>query len=77
MGTVYVVQHGEKRRLPGDPGLTGRGREQAERAGVWLRDKGLRAVFASPLLRARETACGLQVQAGRAGACGGRISRWA
>jgi broad specificity phosphatase PhoE len=56
MGIVYVVQHGEKVREPGDPGLTARGREQAALAAEWLRDKGLRAVFASPLLRARQTA---------------------
>jgi broad specificity phosphatase PhoE len=56
MGIVYVVQHGEKVREPGDPGLTARGREQAALAAEWLRDKGLRAVFASPLRRARQTA---------------------
>ncbi len=56
MGIVYVVQHGEKERAPGDPGLTGRGREQAALAGAWLRGRGLRAVYASPLLRARQTA---------------------
>jgi broad specificity phosphatase PhoE len=56
MGIVYVVQHGEKDRAPGDPGLTARGREQAALAAEWLRGKGLRAVYASPLLRARQTA---------------------
>jgi broad specificity phosphatase PhoE len=61
MGIVYVVQHGEKERAPGDPGLTARGREQAALAAEWLRDRtlqdgGLRAVYASPLLRARQTA---------------------
>lgn len=56
MGIVYVVQHGEKERALGDPGLTGRGREQAALAAEWLRDKGLQAVYASPLLRARQTA---------------------
>ena len=55
MGIVYAVQHGEKEREPGDPGLTARGRDQAALAGEWLRDKGLRAVYASPLLRARQT----------------------
>jgi broad specificity phosphatase PhoE len=68
MGIVYIVQHGEKQREPGDPGLTARGREQAALAGEWLRDKGLRVVYASPLLRARQTgaavaaACGLEVR---------------
>ncbi|MDN3242021.1 histidine phosphatase family protein [Glycomyces tritici] len=61
MGIVYIVQHGEKERVPGDPGLTARGREQAALAAEWLRDRalpdgGLRAVYASPLLRARQTA---------------------
>ncbi|MDA1362636.1 histidine phosphatase family protein [Glycomyces luteolus] len=64
MGIVYVVQHGEKERLPGDPGLTARGREQAALAAEWLRDKGLRAVYASPLLRARQTAEALAAVAG-------------
>lgn len=68
MGIVYIVQHGEKRREPGDPGLTARGREQAALAGERLRGEGLRAVYASPLLRARQTgdavaaACGLAVR---------------
>ncbi|MCD0442028.1 histidine phosphatase family protein [Glycomyces sp. A-F 0318] len=68
MGIVYLVQHGEKERGPGDPGLTGRGREQAALAGERLRAKGLRAVYAGPLLRARQTgaivadACGLEVR---------------
>lgn len=69
MGEVYVVQHGEKERLPGDPGLTGRGREQAALAAEWLRDTtaqvgGLRAVWASPLLRSRQTAEAIGAVAG-------------
>jgi broad specificity phosphatase PhoE len=64
MGLVYVVQHGEKERTPGDPGLTARGREQAALAAAWLQDKGLRAVYASPLLRARETAEAVAAAAG-------------
>ncbi|WP_205324552.1 histidine phosphatase family protein [Glycomyces sp. YM15] len=64
MGIVYVVQHGEKERVQGDPGLTARGREQAALAAEWLRDKGLRAVYASPLLRARQTAEAVAAVAG-------------
>jgi len=30
---AYLMQHGEKRPLPGDPGLTGQGRGQAARTG--------------------------------------------
>jgi hypothetical protein len=56
--------------LPGDPGLTYKGREQATCTGRWLRSQGVRAVSSSPLRRARETAecigsvCGLAVQPG-------------
>jgi broad specificity phosphatase PhoE len=68
MGIVYVVQHGEKERLPGDPGLTGRGREQAALAAARVRelagDGGLRVVYASPLLRARQTAAAVAEAAG-------------
>jgi broad specificity phosphatase PhoE len=64
MGIVYVVQHGEKERAPGDPGLTARGREQAALAAEWLRDKGLRAVYASPLARARQTAAAVAAAVG-------------
>ncbi|MCO5996998.1 histidine phosphatase family protein [Actinoallomurus rhizosphaericola] len=56
MTIFYVVQHGEKERLPGDPGLTDLGRWQADRAAVWLGRAGVTAVFSSPMRRARETA---------------------
>jgi len=53
---AYLVQHGEKEPLPGDPGLTQLGRHQAMCTGRWLRGAGVRAVYTSPLRRARETA---------------------
>jgi broad specificity phosphatase PhoE len=56
MTVVYLVQHGEKEPVPGDPGLTDAGREQAARTARWLRGFGLSAVYSSPLARARETA---------------------
>ena len=59
MTLAYLVQHGEKEPLPGDPGLTGTGREQATRTGRWLRGLGIRALFSSPMRRARETAEGI------------------
>ncbi|RRR99696.1 histidine phosphatase family protein [Glycomyces terrestris] len=49
MTTVFVVQHGEKERVPGDPGLTERGRLQAALAAERLRPEGLRAVSRGPL----------------------------
>jgi broad specificity phosphatase PhoE len=59
MTMAYLVQHGEKERLPGDPGLTEAGREQAICAGRWLRDQGIRALYSSPLRRALQTAGGI------------------
>jgi broad specificity phosphatase PhoE len=56
---VYLVQHGEKEPVPGDPGLTGTGREQAVRTGRWLGGAGIRALYSSPMRRARETAEGI------------------
>ena len=56
MTVIYLVQHGEQERLPGDPGLTDAGREQASRTARWMRDLGLNAVYSSPLRRALETA---------------------
>jgi broad specificity phosphatase PhoE len=52
----YLVQHGEKQRLPGDPGLTDLGRQQATRTGWWLSGLGVGARWTSPMRRARETA---------------------
>ncbi|MFE4869445.1 histidine phosphatase family protein [Streptomyces sp. NPDC056682] len=68
MTIFYLVQHAEKQRQLGDPGLTVLGRQQAARTARHLQDVGIGALFSSPLRRARETAqfiaaaCGLQVQ---------------
>ena len=56
MVLAYLVQHGEKEPVPGDPGLTPAGRQQASRTGRWLHGRGVHAVYTSPLRRARETA---------------------
>lgn len=56
MTVIYLVQHGEKESLPGDPGLTELGRRQAADTARWLGRQGLRALYSSPLRRARETA---------------------
>jgi broad specificity phosphatase PhoE len=53
---AYLVQHGGKEPLPGDPGLTQLGRQQAASTGRWLRGRGVRALYSSPLRRAWETA---------------------
>lgn len=61
--TVHLVRHGDVEnpekvyygRLPGFP-LSEHGREQARAAGRWLRSKPISAIYASPQLRAQETA---------------------
>jgi broad specificity phosphatase PhoE len=65
---IYLVQHGDKGRAAGDPGLTALGTRQAAVTARWLQERGLRALYSSPLRRARETAApiasatGLSVQ---------------
>jgi broad specificity phosphatase PhoE len=54
--TIYLVQHGDKERMPGDPGLTELGRDQAAATARWLQGMGPHALYSSPLRRARETA---------------------
>ena len=56
MTTIYLVQHGDKERVPGDPGLTELGRGQAAVTARWLQGMGLHTLYSSPLRRARETA---------------------
>ncbi|WP_328460880.1 histidine phosphatase family protein [Streptomyces sp. NBC_00448] len=64
MAVFHLVQHAEKERRPGDPGLTGRGRARAARNAGRLRKVGLRAIVSSPLRRARETASFLAAATG-------------
>jgi len=45
---VYLVQHGEKEPLPGDPGLTDMGRQQATRSGRWLTSRAGACVVQQP-----------------------------
>jgi broad specificity phosphatase PhoE len=56
MTLFYVVQHAEKERQSGDPGLTPLGRRQAAATAGWLAGVGLSGILSSPLRRARETA---------------------
>lgn len=63
---ILIVQHGEKKRLPGDPGLTARGSAQARTTAAWLHaHEELVAVWASPSRRALETAAPIARLAGR------------
>jgi broad specificity phosphatase PhoE len=55
---VLIVQHGEKVRAAGDPGLTETGVRQAAAVAAWLAKNRteVSAVWASPLRRAQQTA---------------------
>ena len=55
---VLIVQHGDKVRSAGDPGLTSVGHQQAAKVASWLSEnhRGVRSIWASPLRRTRETA---------------------
>jgi len=54
---VIIVQHAQKEPVPGDPGLTLLGHDQARQAGARLRHAGpIDELWASPLRRAIETA---------------------
>ena len=66
LNRLYLVRHAHSD--PGDPDslrpLSARGKEQARELGELLADVGADAVFASPLLRARETAAAIARAAG-------------
>jgi broad specificity phosphatase PhoE len=62
---VTIVQHAEKDRGPGDPGLTLTGRGQAERIAARLEKLRIDSFLCSPMLRARETATPLARALGR------------
>ncbi len=63
---ILIVQHGEKERQPGDPGLTASGLEQAERTAGWIVETHrVSRVVSSPMRRAVETAAPIALAAGR------------
>lgn len=64
MTLVYLVQHGDKDPAAGDPGLTALGTRQAVVTARWLRERGLRELYSSPLRRAQETAAPIAAATG-------------
>ncbi len=64
MKKVYFIRHAETRALVSgvmagselDTQLTDKGRNQARKAGQFLRDKGIELIVLSPMKRTRETA---------------------
>jgi broad specificity phosphatase PhoE len=68
MPRLYLVRHGEPAAAWGehdDPGLTPKGRAQAQAAALTLFDQGLRTAITSPLKRCRETAAPFEQLAGK------------
>jgi 2,3-bisphosphoglycerate-dependent phosphoglycerate mutase len=68
---LLLIRHAEPVRIaegevegPADPGLTARGRVQAERLSAWLATEQIDAIVTSPARRARETAAPLATALG-------------
>jgi broad specificity phosphatase PhoE len=60
---IFFIRHGETtgdvENLYGgiyDDHLSPKGRDQAQRLAIVLKDKGIERIFSSPLIRAKETA---------------------
>ncbi len=56
MTTFYLVRHGIKEKMMGDPGLTEIGHAQAELTGQFLAQFPISSIMASPYLRTQQTA---------------------
>jgi broad specificity phosphatase PhoE len=54
--TIYLVRHGEKERIKGNPPLTSKGQEQAIKTAKFFKNLPISAIFASPILRTQQTA---------------------
>jgi len=53
---IYLIRHGDRLQEMGDPGLTELGKQQANKVASYLNDKHIDIVYASPLLRTKQTA---------------------
>ncbi len=56
MTTFYLIRHGDKEFMPGNPTLNSKGIKQVEATAKYLMDKNIDAIFTSRLKRAQETA---------------------
>lgn len=53
---IYLVRHGEKKKIAGDPGLTKLGIQQAQATAEYFSKNPVQKIVSSPLLRTQETA---------------------
>lgn len=56
MKYYYIVRHGEKQKIQGDPPLSLKGVKQAKHTAKYLSQFPVELIFSSPLRRARQTA---------------------
>lgn len=56
MSYVYLIRHGQKERMMGDPPLSAVGVAQAETTAKYFKDKNIEGIHSSPLRRTAETA---------------------
>ena len=64
MARIYLVQHAEKQKAAGNPGLTELGRRQSAQVAAYLKSVGLGALYTSPLRRAQQTAEFIAIETG-------------
>ncbi|OGM78964.1 hypothetical protein A2366_03620, partial [Candidatus Woesebacteria bacterium RIFOXYB1_FULL_33_9] len=55
MNIFYLIRHGQKEKIKGDPFLTTLGKEQAEQTGAFLKDKNVKTIYSSNYNRTTET----------------------
>jgi broad specificity phosphatase PhoE len=53
---IYLVRHGDKEKLQGSPPLTNLGKIQANKTGQYFQKIKIDKIYASPLLRTKQTA---------------------
>jgi len=54
--TIYLIRHGEKERIMGDPALTDTGKLQAQQTADFLKAFAISRIISSPILRTKQTA---------------------
>ncbi len=56
MTTFYLVRHGDVIKKPGDIALSALGKNEAEKTGMFFKDKKINLILSSPQKRAKQTA---------------------
>lgn len=56
MNKIYLVRHGNKPQIAGDPTLSNLGIKQARETAKYFKDKNISQIYSSPLARTKQTA---------------------